>query len=103
MLQRKSRNITNEQFIFLLAWFNINDDKLFGFQGGLKFKEQISPAIKFYQETQKEWQERTLNNLTRLSFIEFFIFSALEEGILLVQDFNNRITEELKEVENELS
>ena len=48
-------------------------------------------AIDFYLKTEREWQSRTLENLTSLSFNDFFHYTAVADGIDLSQGFINKL------------
>ena len=94
-LQKRRRNITIYQFEFLLKWFEINKDKKFGFQGTRDIEEQLNLAIEFLQHIQKEWQDRTRDNLTSLSFNKYFLYTALGEGMDLPINFDELIKGEI--------
>ena len=89
VLHRNQDRLTKDQCLFLWCWLKFNGDKLFGFRGGLKFEDQFNEAVKYLQETEREWQDRIKDNRTSLNFIEFFTYFSITDRIELVNDFNN--------------
>ena len=99
--QRRKDNIDNYQLCFLATWFKINKENIFGFQGGLSLANQLDEAIKFFQKTQRLWQDKVRDNETSLPFIEFFTYEAIANDIELVDGFEKLLAKELEEVYRE--
>lgn len=94
-------DLTLRQIVFLLCWSDLCGSKTFGFKGEPNIKNQIQLAIKFLKDTEKEWQDKTVNNQTSLEFFDYFLCQAVAEGIDLPTNFNISIKEKTEEVLNE--
>lgn len=90
---RKITTLTNRQAVFLIDWYIDQKDEEFGFREVKGFQEQLTAAIDFYRRIEIEWQNRLLNNRTRLTFEKFFIESAKKEMV----DLPKKLVKKLRE------
>lgn len=91
---RKLGVLSNRQAIFLINWYFDQKDQEFGFREVKSFHEQLKMAVDFYKTTEREWQERILNNQTRFTFEEYFLEKAKGEMIDLPDKFVHYLKEE---------
>lgn len=91
---KKLGPLSNRQAIFLIAWYFDKKDQEFGFREVKGFHEQLKMAVEFYKNTEREWQDRILNNQTRHSFEGYFYEKAKNEMIDLPNRFVNYLEEE---------
>ena len=101
LLQELASKNLQSKVGFMLAWMNLSKDGKFGFLGHNTFESQLPIAIDFFISTEREWQDRTKENLTRLPFAEFFWLRAENEFIQLKDDFVQRINSIIKGESNE--
>ena len=97
MLKSMVSILPKKQFNFLSCWYEIcgQENKEFGFPGEHGLKDQMNTAFKFLKKLDNQWNYMIQNNITHQdeNFTEFFYKQAIKEGVLLPDDFINKIHE----------
>ena len=97
LAQRKRKdNLTNKHINFLLCWHETMQPKIFGFRGVPRLDDQLTRAITLLKDSESAWESRTQNNETSLQFHQFFIYTAVSEGVDLPADFEERYIQLIK-------
>lgn len=92
------------QLKFLFTWWKVVrkvGKEGFGFKDVIGLEEQVLEAKKYYVFRQQEWQNKYLNGLTEISFMDYFISIAKESGLDLPENFKDDFHKKTEELENE--
>lgn len=89
----------NKDIIFLILWASAvnNKNSVFGFRGINTFSDELILATDFISACNKKWINLTLNNLTALSFNDFFMYEAKNNGIDIQDDFSKYISKHMED------